>query len=211
MNTLLPAVSFERLFKTGIGPRDKFLSRLFGIFSEEIVRTWCRCAQAPYQDLGRPTVRLSAESRGKALDFTFRSRADGRVFVSEMKCELEFENYRYLTLTDHRQLAHHATDAFQRFLDLARNPGAHGVTVNGKHVSPAGAILVWGSVTGEGRVDVRQATGVVDVLSVEDIISDLLVWNPLEYREFVEARAQWCEDLFGTLAGRGQRTTGVHT
>ncbi|MGB6836800.1 MAG: hypothetical protein WBF66_03750 [Dehalococcoidia bacterium] len=202
--TLLPAVSFERLFKTGHGPRDKFLSRLFGIFGEEIVRVWSRCRQAPYEDIGRPTVKRPGESRGKTLDFTFKSRTDGRLFVGEMKCELEFENYRYLRLTDHWQLDHHRTDAFLRFRDLARNPEAYSVTVNGKHVSPAGAILVWGSVTSEGRSDVKQATDVADVLSVEDMIGDLLVWNSVEYKTFIQARGQWCGDLFGILAGRGQ-------
>jgi hypothetical protein len=125
-----------------------------------------------------------------------------------MKCELEFESYRYLTLTDHRQLDHHKTDAFQRFLDLARGAGGYSVAVNGKPISPSGAILVWGSVTSAGRADVTKATDVVDVLSVEQIIGDLLLWDPPEYEAFVEARAQWCDDLFHVLAGHGQPTRG---
>ena len=32
--------------------RDKFLSRVIGIFSEENVRIWCRSDISPYEDLG---------------------------------------------------------------------------------------------------------------------------------------------------------------
>ena len=205
---LAQAISFERLFKTRQGQRDKFLSRIFGIFSEEIVRIWSRCEQAPYQDLGRPTVRLSGEPRGKTLDFTFRSRKDGRLFIGEMKCELEFENYRYLALIDHSQLDHHKGDAFERFLKLGRNPKAYAVLTHGQRISPSGTILVWGCVTPEGRKDVKRTTGKIDVLSVEDVIGDLLAWNPSEYHEFVASQAQWCRELFGALAGRAPVTTG---
>jgi len=97
-------LQFEEIFRTKNPARDKFLSRLFGLFSEEVVRYWCRCPAAPYEDLGRPTLRVPGEARGHTLDFTLRHKETVKVYVAEMKCELEFENYRYLRLTGAWQL-----------------------------------------------------------------------------------------------------------
>lgn len=195
----MPEISFERLFKSPNPTRDKFLSRLFGVFSEEIARIWCKCPQSPYEDLGRPTLKLPEENRGRTLDFTFRSRQDGRMYVGELKCELEFENYRYLTLTSPSQLNHHTGEAFQRFLATAKNPRQYTVTVSGNSVSVSGAVLVWGAVTPDDRRAVMEATGIADVLSLEQIITDLLTWDDQDYFRFMERRATWCQDLFSVL------------
>ena len=50
-------------FRSAEPARDKYLSRLFGLFSEEVVRTWCACPEAAYLDLGRPTLRDPDEPR----------------------------------------------------------------------------------------------------------------------------------------------------
>jgi hypothetical protein len=59
--------SMEALFRRPEAGRGAYLSRLFAFFSEEVV-----------------------------LDFTLERRSDGRTFVAELKCEIEFEGYRYL-------------------------------------------------------------------------------------------------------------------
>jgi hypothetical protein len=67
------------------------------------------------------------------LDFTFQRRSDGARFIAEMKCEIEFEGYKYLTLTGPDQVAHHqGSAAFTKFHRLAREPKAHPVTIGGK-------------------------------------------------------------------------------
>ena len=50
-----------------------------------------------------------------------------------MKCELEYDNYRCLTLTAAAQLERHRrdSDAFRRFLLIARNHDAFNTTVAG--------------------------------------------------------------------------------
>ena len=92
------SVTFQNLFQSNNRPRDKFLARLFGIFSEELVRCWARDNQSPYRNLGRPTVKPTGQQRGYTLDFTFESKSDRQVYIAELKCELEYENYRFLTL-----------------------------------------------------------------------------------------------------------------
>jgi hypothetical protein len=198
-------ISFDSIFRSSLSGRDKFLSRLFGIFSEDIVRTWCKDDRAPYQDMGRPTIRNRTEKRGRTLDFTFQSRNDGRIFVGELKCELEFENYRYLSLTSPSQLSHHKGETFTKFLDVAKNPNKYTVTVNGKNTSVSGAILVWGRVTERGREAVIGMNKSEAILSLEEIIANLLEWNNNLYWKLVTDRATWCQYLFRQLVGNPEQ------
>ena len=79
------ASQFVDLFR-GTSDRAKFLARVFGIFSEKIVRVWSASPDAPYEDLGRPTVQFCDETTKSTLDFTFRHRNPRKIYVAEMKC-----------------------------------------------------------------------------------------------------------------------------
>ncbi len=192
-------MTFQSLFRSDTPARDKFLSRFFGIFNEEIVRCWGKSPQAPYEELGRPTVRPIGAKRGYTLDFTFRSKNDGCVYIAEMKCELEYENYRYLTLESPSQLDHHSKEAFGVFLDAARNISRYMVTVKGRTQAIDGSILVWGRYTEQGRVSVIAQHGFRDVLSLEAIINDLLGWENQDYTELIRRYETWCGELFARL------------
>ncbi len=151
--------AFEDIFRSADTGRDNFLARVFGIFSEDVVRHWCRNPAAKYEDLGRPTV-FTPEGGLHTLDFTLRHRQTGKTYASEMKCELAFEGYRYLRLVDCDQLTHHTGAAFARFLELA-HPG-HDLTVKlaGRPLRIDGAVLVWGATTSEGAEAVRSTIGI---------------------------------------------------
>lgn len=99
---------FRDLFQQDDAPaaRGKFLSRLFGIFSETIVQIWSEDERAPYRNLGRPTLSGPSQARAPTLDFLFECRRTGRRFVVEQKCEIEFNGFRYFTLTAPDQLTH---------------------------------------------------------------------------------------------------------
>lgn len=206
-NMLLPAVSLDSLFKTDLSTRDKFLSRVFGIFAEEIVRIWCSEPWSPYEDLGRPTILDENETRGDTLDFTLRSKEDGRTFIGEQKCELEFESYRYLTLANVSQLTHHTGRAFQRFLAIAKDPAAFRVTVKGREITPSGAVLVWGCVSADAQEPVIAATGLHAVISLEMVIEELLARDTDAYKRLMNDRERWASEMFGVLAGRGRPIT----
>jgi hypothetical protein len=47
MSTSESPTSLQQIFHSDFLPRDNFLARLFGIFSEHAVRLWCGCPQAP--------------------------------------------------------------------------------------------------------------------------------------------------------------------
>lgn len=198
-------MDFEQFFKSTEQARDAFLSRLFGLFNEDVVRNWCRCPQAPYEDLGRPTLwKKGSPTLHPTLDFTLRERAlGGRTFVAEMKCELQYEGYKYLRLTDAGQLTHHAKApgiAFKWFLESALAPGAFDVRVAGKPVLVDGTILIWGAVAPEGSAAVNDAYGISAILSVEAMIRDLRRWQPAHWVARVRQLRLWANQLFDVLA-----------
>jgi hypothetical protein len=173
--TILSVPSFEDFFRSETPARDKFLSRLFGLFSEDVVRHWSGCPEAQYQNLGRPYLRPVGETKGYTLDFTLRNR-DAKTFVAELKCELEWDHYKYLRLTDASQLAHHT---------LAVN----------------GAVLVWGATTPAGCEAVRSTYGFADVLSVEAMLDDLRRWHCESWSVRVAEVGTWCSELTEFLGG----------
>ena len=186
-------------------PRAKFLSRVFGIFSENIVRLWSASAGAPYEDLGRPTVRFDGEATRSTLDFTLRSKESNKIYVAEMKCEIEYKNFQYFVLTSNEQLDHHTKKpAFQSFLRAAREPSAARVTVDGRPVPVDGAILIWGAANPCGCADVREKYKLADVLTVETMVDDLTRSNDEHYVAMLEDRCKWLNEMFyGLAAGPG--------
>jgi hypothetical protein len=179
--------------------RGKFLSRLFGIFSEDIVRIWSRSQESPYEDLGRPTIKSVSEEKGYTLDFTFRHKEYKTIYIVEMKCEIEYEGYKYLTLETPKQLHHHKNKAFQLFLDSARDKKNAIVSVKGKTIAINGAILIWGNATNEGKTMTRDTHGIYEVLTIQGIINDLISAKNAEYAEYIADRKAWGNVLFDNL------------
>jgi hypothetical protein len=203
-------ISFEKIFHTyDVGSkervlsiRDKFLARVFGIFSEEIVRIWGKIAQAPYKYMGRPSIIIrNGERNGERtlqLDFAFKSE-DSKVYIAEMKCELELDKYRYLSLKCPRQLDHHrGKKTFDCFLDLSKNKDAYPIKVR-KIIPIDGTILIWGSVVENCKDVVKGEYGFHDILSVENIATELHEARNEEYLNLLKQRCEWCQEMFSAL------------
>lgn len=192
---------FELIFRRegAEAARAKFLSRLFGVFAEEVVRIWADDERSPYRGLGRPTITPGGSHKGYTLDFTLRDRTDRKIYVAEMKCEIEYQNFRYFQLEGAWQLQHHSKPAFKAFLDVASATSDQRTTVNGETVNPDGAILIWGSITAAGRDAVRSAYGIHDVLSVTNICRDLAAWEHEGYAALIAQRRGWATELFDGL------------
>ncbi len=192
-------VDLESIFKTNNSDRDKFLSRLFGIFNEEIIRIWCRDSLSPYVDIGRPSIYTDLEKRPSTLDFCLQNQKTGKLFISEMKCEIQYQNYNFLTLTEPSQLNHHKKRAFDEFLITTKNPDKFVVKVGGKQLFVNGGILVWGCVSETGRTNIINKFGFADILSVETIIGDLISWDNQEFKDRILELKDWCNHLFDGL------------
>lgn len=197
--------TFDSFFRSGVPARDKYLSRLFALFSEQIVRTWCACPEATYEDLGRPTLCEPGLRRGHTLDFTLRRRDSGLSYVAELKCELEYDDYRYLRLIEPNQLRHHTSAAFGKFLQVARNPTSSDIRRGGSPTEVDGAILIWGATTSEGCDAVIAEYGFADVLSVEAMVADLRSWAPPGWVALIKQYRGWTNELHDFLDGRGRQ------
>ncbi len=187
-------------FHTDESDQDKFLSRLFGIFSEDIVRLWCRNPNSRYNDLGRPTIYSSNERRGKTLDFTFKDKSED-IYIGELKCELEYQNYKFIELDSIEQLDHHTGEAFQRFLAIAKDPQSYNVRINGKETLGNGSILVWGCVNENKKNEIINHFNFHDILSIENIVNDLINWNYADYINYIDTRYRWMSKLMTNLSG----------
>ncbi len=121
-----------------------------------------------------------------------------------MKCEIEYERFRYFVLTSPEQLNHHTKSAFRSFLRAAREPGAARATVRGHIVPIDGAILVWGAATQSGCAAVQEHYKLADVLTVESMIGHLTRSNDAGYVALLRTRRQWLDEMFD-----GQRTIAV--
>lgn len=179
--------------------RGKYLSRVFGIFSEEIVRIWASDPNCPYEDLGRPTLRNLQDNLGSTLDFALRHKSTGKLYVTELKCEIEYQNYRYLILSNISQLNHHKKPAFLALLEVAGENSKQQIYLNGKLVLTDGAILIWGAATPVGRLAVIEAHGFFDVLTIEGIIKDLKYWENKPYQLLIDQRRLWTNEMFNAL------------
>jgi hypothetical protein len=195
----MPA-TFQDIFKSNNVARDKFIARLFGIFGEEIIRCWSKDEKSPYEDLGRPTVKLKgSQGRGSTLDFTLRSKNDGLVYIAEMKCWLEYQNYRFMPLRRPEQLKEANNRAFQLFLMGAKEPSQIAVTVNGMPQSINGSILVWCGCSEQIRAATKAEYNLRDVLSLEQIIADLVTHQNKDFLNLLQDRQAWTEHLFSGL------------
>jgi len=60
-------------------------------------------------------------------------------------------------------------------------------------------ILIWGAVNESKKQDIISTYGFEDILSLENIISELIYTQNAEYADFIQEKSIWCEELFGYL------------
>lgn len=191
----------KKSFHTNDSDRDKFLSRVFGIFSENIVRLWCGNSNSKYSDLGRPTLYHSNEKKGRTIDFTFKNDS-GNIYIGELKCELEYQNYKFIELDSIDQLNHHSSKkAFQRFLAIAKDINSYKVRIKGKETAVNGSILVWGRVNENNKRKIVEHFNFHDILSIENMVNDLIEWEDVDWIKYVETKYRWMTELRSNLLG----------
>ena len=130
-----------------------------------------------------------------------RERNTDKLYIAEMKCELEYERYRYLRLDSPKQVRHHEKNgmAFRKFLEVARNPTSVAVTVNQKPVEISGSVLVWGAATPKGVEAVVRKYDLHDLLTIEDMLPQLRANPPAEWSERIKDLRAWSMELFDFL------------
>jgi len=119
-----------------------------------------------------------------------------------MKCEIEYQKYKNLTLSDPNQLKRHQKKrAFQLLLEMARQPDAYVVKCGGEQVAVHGSALVWGRTSDENLQAVKSEFSLSHILSTEQIVSELIRWGDETYKSFIGEYKDWNEELFRGLLG----------
>ncbi len=179
------------------------MSRIFGIFNEEIIRIWCDNNKSPFQNIGRPTI-YDQDGKYYTLDFLLKDEK-GHLFVTEMKCEIEYKKYKCLTLQGCDQLKRPTKKrAFQLpFFEIAQDREKYEIKCNGELVRVNGSSLVWGRTSLQGINDIKESFLVSHVLSTESIVADLIEWGDHNYLEFIGQHETWSSSLFSGLIGKG--------
>jgi hypothetical protein len=180
--------------------QDKFLSRLFGIFSEEIVPIWAsEKTLAPYVSKGRPTLRMK-DKRHYTFDFTLKDKKTRKTYVCEQKCWFEYENYKHFTLQTTDQVDYltgsNSSNSFNRFLELGKDHSKYPVYVDGEKTDIAGIVLIWGKVSDKSKTLVKRHYNLHDILSLEAIVNDLVSWKTSEFRSWTLEKRRWSNQLF---------------
>lgn len=192
-------MSFEEIFRSDDAQRDKFLARLFGIFSEEVVRCWCSDRNSRYENLGRPQLRAVRSSKKHTLDFTLRERKSGRIFIGEQKFWPEYKGYRLLRIETAKQFDEFWDDTFQAFIECAAKPDKFRVSCDAGDFQPSGAVFVTGAISESGLGKIRKEFHFHEVLSLETLMDELVSSRDPCWREAVEKRSRWSRELFSAL------------
>lgn len=204
--------------------RGRFLSRLFGIFSEEIVKIWCENNKSPYKNIGRPTL-ITSDGNYYVLDFTFVDKENNK-FIVEMKSEIQYENYKYMVLDPDKNVDYLSHHLKKRAFKLFVNKSWVMLKIKGKEVvdeEKFGTILIWGSL--EERFSItssmpsseeqeflnnmnskwknmyKEFNNVDRILSVEHMINNLIEWKDENYLDFVKKYQDHSNELFNNLKG----------
>ena len=185
--------------KTNNIKRDKFISRFFGIFSEEIANIYFCSPYSEYTNLGRPNI--SINNKQYILDFTLKNKNNGKIYICEMKCEMQYMNYKRLELNDVSQIHSHKKEAFKVFLDIAKNAENYVIKIGKDMINANGIILLWGKITRktEKIKYIKEYFNISDILSLEDMINIMNNKNYKEYLVFLDEKKIWVNSFFDSI------------
>lgn len=192
-------MDFTEVFKK---ENAKFLSRLFGIFSEKIPPIWCKTKNSPFECIeGRPTI--YKENKRYTLDFVFKDKGTGAIYVVEQKCWIEYQDFRYfnLTLKNFKDFSSWG-GAVEYLLALAKNPADknYKVIINGKETEVKGAVLIWARAS-EDYKEIINEHPYLKIVSMEQMVTDLVKENNQEYMKLIETHKDICEEFFEKMKG----------
>jgi hypothetical protein len=190
-------MSFHALFHPQDPERSRFLNGLFSLFARDIIRCWSSDKNAPYTNLGKPTLRQGRASRGHPLDFAFEESRRKQVYAVIMYCDPLDDT----PLKDAAQIDQlRSTRTFAAFLEAAQNPAPYTLAVGSADYPAAGSILIWGTLESKkARAVLRKTYAFHDILSLENIIADLLLWQNRDFQMLLDRRMLWCHDFIRGL------------
>ena len=185
--------------KTNNSERDSFVSRFFGIFNERIAEIYFNSPFSEYENLGRPT--LWYNKKYYTLDFSLKNKITKEIFVCEMKCEMQYNNYKQLILSNVDQILTHKKDAFKYFLEIGKKNNNIIVKINKKEITVNGIILLWGKIS-ENINDlekIKSKYNFYEILSLEKMINIMILNNYDIFLDFINERKIWINNFLNDI------------
>ena len=188
-----------KIGKSGNIEKDKFISRFFGIFNEKIAELYFNSPYSKYKNLGRPTIKYGKEKY--TFDFTLQNKETNKIYVCEMKCEMQFNNYKRLLLENIDQILSHKKVSFIYFLDISKNKSKHKIEVDKKEIKTDGIILLWGKITNDTNalLKIKEHFGFYEIISLEKLINIMVENNYNEYYQYINEKREWINNFFDEI------------
>ena len=187
--------------------KTNFLSRILGVFSENIVDFWLENEKCPYRSLGRPSLYSVDNKKLATLDFTFQNKSDNKNYIVEQKCFFGFKNGKLCSMSTYEIFIKefekwstakaNSTPAWKYFSNFSKE--RYDVKVKTKKIETEGTILLWASCEKEGAEKFQEELGISKIIGVDSIISDLKQWEDNNYSKFIDTRKNWIIELLDNL------------
>jgi len=197
---------FKEYFKYRTEEEANFISRTLGLFAEKLVELWLKSPNCPYENLGRPSFYDSNDKYTHiTLDFALRDKQTGEIFVTEMKSEIAYNNFKNVILDDKVFDKKLRKRPFEKFVDLANDTQLKGnktsiiVKVNFKKIDVTGCILIWNCATQKVIDDFKNNHHII-VITLESILKDI---EQTKLTEFFCKKRKYIDDFFNAVVKLG--------
>ena len=185
--------------KTNNLERDGFVARFFEVFNEKIAEIFFNSPFSEYESLGRPTIWLN--KKYYTLDFSLKNKITNEIFVCEMKCEMQYNNYKQLKLENIEQILTHRKEAFKYFLEIGKKNNTLIVKINKKEINVDGIIILWGKITDDLNEleKMKNEFRFKEILSLEEMINTMIQNNYDTYLNFINERKIWVNSFLNDI------------
>ena len=212
-------MELQKIFKNADEKQNNLLTRVFGIFSEEIINCWLAYPDCEYKNLGRPSIYKKNE-RPSTLDFLFEKKKGtnkGALYIVEQKCLFSYNKGNLLCMTE-TNLEHFEkwstqkakySKAWKDFREIHSYLKNEDVVIKWKGSTPeltkkvVGNILIWG----KWMDNTKHADPKIDkIISMESIMNEMNEWDNLgvkssgvSFKEFILSKKKLVNNMFNEL------------
>jgi hypothetical protein len=129
------------------------------------------------------------------------------LFIAEQKCFFGFRKGKLTSISEAEIFLNEfakwsstkskSTVAWECFVNFNVEKYRVKIKKDGKRID--GKILIWASYEANGIATLLRKYEIDRVISIQDVINDLITWRDHRYFEFIAERENWIKELFENL------------
>ncbi len=194
--------------------QNNYLSRLIGLFGEEISEKWLANDNSAYSNFGRPTIYWIEEGKKKRATLDFLIEREGKIYIVEQKNFFAYNKGRLRTIDssdDFRKAfaswnttKNKATPAWKIFNSFEQHE--YEIKIGKKEYRKLdGKVVFWSDLIEADKdyfltlSEELNRTRYNDAIGLVQMINDLKRWKDTDYEALIENYIQWNKDLFDNL------------